>query len=162
MKRERFLTPRGGHVYMTAAGAVDMADPITAAERGDRTALAARIRDASASADERTWAADYLEGRIKNPAHRPASVEAAARRYDLAVFVHLYERMHHGQRKAAVSVAAGFYEVSEKHVFDALREVADNPAKSASLRAHADFYVAICERIGGLPTFDSLEPLDIG
>jgi len=109
-------------------GAIEAFASIREAKDGDPSRLAERIRaGADLRDDERAFAADLLDGKVKRARHRPKKAATAARRREIAQFVHLYRHYHDCKLDAAVMTAEQAFSVSRKHVFDALRELKSDP-----------------------------------
>lgn len=139
---DSFLKPLNGRVFMTKDGPVDMGDAITAARYGKPEVLAERLETGIATAEELAYAAAVLRGEIKRPAHRPASAEAAARRYDLAVYIAVLELVAECKREAVVAEAMREFGVGRKQCYAALAEVERDPVAGPRFKAHNELYVA--------------------
>jgi hypothetical protein len=104
----------------------DELNSIWAALEARPSLLASRLRDGSASPEERKVAADLIEMKIKP--RRPKS-SSRQKRLELAEYVAFLENVlphlrHNAdvQRKVVISLAAEHHKVSARHVYNALNE----------------------------------------
>jgi hypothetical protein len=107
-------------------------EPLWRAKSGDYSLLAARIRNGSASQEERDRAADVLEGRRKPPANRPASYDTFLRDLDIYYFVE--DKMASGNNKdSAVLLAEDKFKLSKTTIYEIIKRM-----EAANDAAHSD------------------------
>lgn len=107
---------------------------------GDYARLCMRLRsNAKLRRDERDFLADFLDGIIKRPSHRPKKQRAGVRqKLEIGQFIVICERVREWKLEAVVQQAMTLYRVSRRYAFLSLQELKSDPLRFAAAKACGD------------------------
>lgn len=120
---------------------------IREALEGDPTRLIKRVsEDRKLRKDEKAFLNDTLTGKFVLSANRPPKVATQVKRWKAAVTALIAHRMQGGKKGAAVALSAQIFDVTERYVYQALKELNEDPRRKQSAERIAE---AVCALAGG-------------